>query len=78
MAAAFASGFQFLIGRLGTQALTGYLITLGVFQFLIGRLGTTAGVDGWLAYTLFQFLIGRLGTDRVYKYFLHCFSFNSS
>ena len=38
--------FQFLIGRLGTGALTASTSRCSMFQFLIGRLGTRPGAVG--------------------------------
>ena len=55
-------GFQFLIGRLGTDGEDYTSTASSGFQFLIGRLGTHIVHIIFVNFFQFQFLIGRLGT----------------
>ena len=70
--------FQFLIGRLVTQAKGGPREAGAQFQFLIGRLVTAGQCLDGVGHVAFQFLIGRLVTpDRLYPLYLLA-RFNSS
>ena len=52
--------FQFLLGRLETQAGGGSQVGGSGFQFLLGRLETPAPAAGIATILRFQFLLGRL------------------
>ena len=57
--------FQFLIGRLETNAAYYCSRCYRRFQFLIGRLETAYHCVSFVTSSSFQFLIGRLETDSL-------------
>ena len=65
----FTSLFQFLIGTIKTENVTGSSVTFVTFQFLIGTIKTFLSSNFFTSLSTFQFLIGTIKTPAYYMFF---------